>query len=74
MKHGVGQGAPTVSPEQAEMRSQGEEARWEGWVRHCNQCSGKRSPGLPAPHQALHLGVPEPGDSCPHLRGLWLAL
>ena len=73
MRHGVGQGAPTVSPEQAEMRSQGGEARWGGWVGHCNRCSGKRPRGPPAPHQALHLGVPEPGDNRPHLTGLWQA-
>lgn len=61
MKHGVGQGAPTVSPEQAEMRSQG------GSVLR------KEIPRSAHPPPSSELGVPEPGDSCPHLTGLWQA-
>lgn len=34
---------------------------------------GKETPGSARPHQALHLGVPEPGDNRPHLTGLWQA-
>ena len=59
MKHGVGWGAPTVSPEQAEIRSQG------GSVLR------KETPRSARPPPSSELGVPEPGDGCAHLTGLW---